>query len=230
MTYLRALLYCCISLVTGLLFSACTKSVTVDSEFPVPLVEPLDLNIGVRYPEILANYVEVEEAPDISQWEIVLGDTNLRMFNNLFKGMFNEVVLIDQNGVPADTSIPIDAIIEPVLEDLQISVPAQSGTELYGVWLKYTLKVSTPDGTPVTSWPVTGFGQVAKNRFTSAGPVRAAAIMAMRDAGTNIILGFVSQPDIRDEFFAEPPSTDNDPDTNPQTNTSPEQDVNAPVY
>jgi len=191
----------CAVVTAAVLATACTKSVTVDTDFPVPVVEPVALNVGVQYPEILAAYVEVEEAPDVSQWEIVLGDTNLRMFNTLFNGMFTKVVIIDKDGKPEDPNVKLDAIIEPVLEDLEISHPMTSGTELYGVWLRYTLKVYLPDGTLVTQWPVTGFGQVAKNRFTQSGPVRAAAIMAMRDAATNIILGFVAEPNIKEKIL-----------------------------
>jgi hypothetical protein len=197
-------------LIAASCLGACNKPLTIQSEFPSPVMEPYDLAVGVSFPEILANYVEVEESPAISEWEIVLGNTNMRLFDSLFNGMFRHTVIYEQRSdTAADTTQPavfdirkldttgLDAVIEPILEDLQVSLPTQSGTELYGVWLKYNLKIYRPDGELITSWPVTGFGQVGKNSFTAAGPVRAAAIMAMRDAATNIILNFESQPEIQ---------------------------------
>jgi len=201
----------------------CSKSLTIESEFPPPLIEPINLKVGVRYPEIRADYVETDESPSRAEWDIVLANANMRMFDTLFAGMFTEVRLIDHPEEPSantstdklepDFSVPfaelhdadgnavfisdtsgLNAIIEPVLEDLEVSMPAQSGTELYGVWLKYTLRVYSPEGELITAWPVTGIGQVGKNSLTAAGPVRAAAIMAMRDAAANIVIGFSNEP------------------------------------
>ncbi len=196
-------------LIAATCLGACSKPLTIESEFPSPVMEPYDLAVGVSFPEILANYVEVEESPAISEWEIVLGNTNMRLFDSLFNGMFRRTVIYEHDfDATADVTqtavfdiskldtTGLDAVIEPILEDLQVSLPSQSGTELYGVWLKYNLKIYSPDGELITVWPVTGFGQVGKNSFTAAGPVRAAAIMAMRDAATNIILNFESQPGI----------------------------------
>jgi hypothetical protein len=197
-------------LIAAACLGACNKPLTIESEFPSPVMEPYDLAVGVSFPEILANYVEVEESPAISEWEIVLGNTNMRLFDSLFNGMFRHTVIYahDSDATSAATqsgtfdiskldTTGLDMVIEPILEDLQVSLPAQSGTELYGVWLKYNLRIYHPDGELIINWPVTGFGQVGKNSFTAAGPVRAAAIMAMRDAATNIILNFESQPEIR---------------------------------
>lgn len=197
-------------LIAAIFLSGCSKSLTIESEFPSPVMQPYNLVVGISFPQILANYVEVEESPAISEWEIVLGNTNMRLFDSLFNGMFKQTVIFEQHGDANyelresgrfDTSkqniTSLDAIIEPILEDLQVSLPTQSGTELYGVWLKYSLRIYLPDGDLISNWSVTGFGQVGKNSFTAAGPVRAAAIMAMRDAATNIILNFESQPEIK---------------------------------
>ncbi len=224
MSYRTQLIRYIVAAATVSLLEGCLPAVTVDADFPPPLVEPYDLAIGISYPEILADYVEVEESPAASDWEITLGNTNMRLFNSLFGSMFTEVRFFEpqlSSELETDEAAPaqriafdiasldtegLDAVIEPVLEDLEVSLPAQSGTELYGVWMKYTLNVYSPDGAALAAWPITGFGQVGKNSLTAAGPVRAAAVMAMRDAATNIILNFENQPALRQLLNAPEPA------------------------
>ncbi|SVD83792.1 uncharacterized protein METZ01_LOCUS436646, partial [marine metagenome] len=43
--------------------AGCSQSVAIQTEFPAPVVEPLPLVVGIRYPHALTDYVHQEAPP-----------------------------------------------------------------------------------------------------------------------------------------------------------------------
>ena len=43
--------------------AGCSQSMTVQTGFPTPVLEPLPLVVGIRYPEALTNFVHQEAPP-----------------------------------------------------------------------------------------------------------------------------------------------------------------------
>ena len=93
----------------------------------------------------------------------------------------------------------IDFIIEPKLEEVEFSVPQQSGTDQFVVWLRYNLKLLQPDGQLIGEWRITGYGQQDKGDLGmgSENAMKEAAITALRDAAANIVVGFAKAPGVK---------------------------------
>lgn len=215
---LKAILLAAILVTTG-----CSRTVEVAADFPKPLMEPLPLTLGVRYPQDLAEFTHTEDPSLEPEWEIRLGEANLRMFRALFAGMFRKVVELPED--PAETSATdIDLIIEPRLEELEFSVPNQSGTDQYVVWLRYNLKILLPDEQLIGDWRVTAYGQKDEGSLGmgSEDAMKSAAIKALRDAGASIAIGFENAPGVKEHVLSGLPASDPNPPAVSTTDATPD--------
>ncbi|MCP4000315.1 MAG: hypothetical protein GY727_05340 [Gammaproteobacteria bacterium] len=174
------------------------------TQFPEPLIEPLPLVIGIRYPIELTDFVHNEDPELAPEWTIKLGQANLRMFRALFKGMFIQTIEIDNATKDSEEAEPqtttsLDAIIEPSLEEVEFSVPEQSGNQQFTVWLRYNILITTPEGKLITNWRITGYGQQDEGPMGMGDEtaMRKAAVTALRDAAANIATTFSSVPNIK---------------------------------
>jgi len=184
------------AVIAGACLSGCgSTQVIVESSFPVPLIEPLPLRMGLMIPDELYNFIYPEDIPDQSLWTIALGDANVAMLEPLFKRMFLEVT--DVEGVPlAGGAAALDGVIEPKLDKFEFDVPQGERDEFVEVWLQYQITVYEPDGATVIQWPVSGYGKSELLR-DAKDAVQRAAIVAMREAGATIATKFSEQPQIR---------------------------------
>ena len=185
------------AVIAGACLSGCgSTQVIVESTFPVPLIEPLPLRMGLLIPDELYNFIYTEDIPDQSLWTIALGDANVAMLEPLFKRMFLEVT--DVEGVPlAGGSVPLDGVIEPKLEKFEFDVPIGERDEFVEVWMQYQITIYEPDGATVLQWPVSGYGKSELLR-DQEDAVQRAAIVAMREAGATISTKFSEQPQIKE--------------------------------
>lgn len=180
------------TLVLGLALSGCSSSVIVESRFPSPLVEALPVRMGIIFDEELYNYIYTEEIPEQSLWTIALGDANVAMLEPLFGRMFAETHKVD--GVPvADGTV--DGVLHTKLDKFEFDVPVGERDEFVEVWMQYQLTLFEPDGTPVVSWPVSGYGKSELTRDREDA-VQRAAVVAMREVGANIATKFATQPQV----------------------------------
>ena len=180
--------------------AGCSQSMTVETGFPTPVLEPLPLVMGIRYPEELTGFVHQEAPPLESEWTIRLGPANELLFGKLFNAMFAETVMLDPE---ADVAAhpELDAVIEPTLEEFEFSLPRQSQTDQYAVWLRYNVRVYTPDGELISNWPVTAYGQVGAKMMAPEKSMQQATVLAMRDAAANIAVGFINAPGSKDKLL-----------------------------
>ncbi len=178
--------------------TGCARSVTVLSDFPEPVVEPLPLAIGIRYPAELAEYVHVEDPMMDTEWTIRLGEANMKMFRVLFASMFDEIVELEGTAA-GEGAEGVDAIIEPRLEELEFTVPRQSGNDQYTVWLRYNLRILSPEGKLIGDWRITAYGQEDEGSMGTGAEdsMKEAAITALRDVAASIIIGFTSAPGVQ---------------------------------
>jgi hypothetical protein len=195
-----------------ILISGCAKSVEVATEFPTPLVDAYPFTVGIRYPAELTDFVYTEDPELEPEWQIRLGQANVKMFNKLFGAMFAETVELD-----TDPQVPVpgnvDFVIEPKLEELDFSVPRQSSTDQYVVWLRYNLALLKPDGQLISNWRVTAYGQEDEGNFGmgSETAMQDAAIKALRDTAATIILGFADAPGVKAQILGGNTDNTNDP-------------------
>ena len=71
-------------------------SVTVDISVPRPLVQPLDVHMGVYFDDQLKNYVHEEELEDYGDYRIDIGASQVPVFAQVFDAMFDRVVPVVQ--------------------------------------------------------------------------------------------------------------------------------------
>ncbi|MFQ5635339.1 MAG: hypothetical protein ACE5G3_08415 [Gammaproteobacteria bacterium] len=173
----------------------------IDTTFPEPVVPSLPLDAGVFYDESLQNYDYKEELPNDIAWSFALGDANVRMFDRALGALFERLVPVDQPGGTGAPFDDLDVIIEPRIEAFEFSLPRQSRSDQYAVWIRYNLSVYTPDGEAITNWPISAYGQADAQLFGASGAMEAAVVRAMRDAIANIIIEFPEEPGVRAALF-----------------------------
>lgn len=179
------------SLTGGALFSVllagCGSNVTLEPvTIPAPLISPMPLSIAVRIPAEFEHYVHEDEVLGREKWRIDLGGSNAALFSQLFEYMFADVTVLGPDDDARDLSI--DALIEPSIDAFEFSVPSQSKTESYAVWIRYRLKIYDNAGDVYANWPLSAYGKSEQFGLGGDEPLKRAAILAMRDAAALMIM------------------------------------------
>lgn len=193
------------------LLVGCSQQITLqDPTIPDPLVERLPLSVAVRYPKEFQHYVHKEKVIGKDEWTIDMGRANSMLFTKLFGAMFQDCTVIGEppgKGDEADgdgtalpircdfvapgtdpASLPIDALIEPSIDAFEFSVPNQSQTDSFAVWIRYRLKIFDSEGNQIANWPLSAYGKAMNSLLGGDEALRHAAVLAMRDAAALVIL------------------------------------------
>jgi hypothetical protein len=178
-----------VSLLATTLLAGCGGNVKLKAPtIPEPLLEQIEMSVGVRMPENFEHFVHEEEVYGQQSWSIDLGRSNAALFEQLFAFMFSRVVILGPDDDPQ--LLPIDALIEPSIDAFEFSTPEQSNTEAFAVWIRYRLKVYDTDGKLVSNWPVAAYGKSQTTTLGNSDALQRAAILAMRDAAALMIMKF----------------------------------------
>jgi hypothetical protein len=177
----------------GLLFAGmlggCGTNVTLEAPtIPVPLLEQIEMSVGVRMPADFEHFVHEEMIYGREEWSIDLGRSNAALFEQLFAYMFSSVTVLGPDDNPQ--LMPLDALIEPSIDAFEFSTPEQSNTEAFAVWIRYRLKVFDREGQLVSNWPVAAYGKSQTTKLGGSDALQRAAILAMRDAAALMIMKF----------------------------------------
>jgi hypothetical protein len=182
----------------GLIAAGCTATASIPADFPTPLVDPLPIRVGVRYPEHFLTYQHREQIPSDREWVVELGDANAALFDSVFGSMFDATEPVNEEAERIAATAGLDAIIEPELESYEFSVPLETGDPFYSVWMTYRMRLFSAEGRLIAEWPVRAYGKSRYKILDSDQSLAQATIMAMRDAGAELALQFASQPRIRE--------------------------------
>lgn len=168
--------------------SACGGSrVTLnDPSIPEPLIDKLPMRVGARFPESFDHFVHEETVIGKEKWSIDLGASNRILFTQLFGSMFTDFQVVDADTDPRD--LGLDAFIEPSIDAFEFSVPHQSQTEEFAVWIRYRIKIFDGEGNQVANWPISAYGKSQTTMFSGDASLRRAAVLAMRDAAALVIM------------------------------------------
>jgi len=153
---------------------------------PEPLIDKLPLRVAARYPDVFDDFVHEEQVIGKEKWSIDLGQANRLLFTQLFGSMFTEFTVIDAETDPRD--LAIDALIEPSIDAFEFSVPSQSQTDDFAVWIRYRIKIYDNEGVQIANWPIAAYGKSLTTTFGGDEALQRAAVLAMRDAAALIIL------------------------------------------
>ena len=177
-------------LVSGLLaiaLAGCGSTVTMEEPtIPAPRVDRIPIDVALRMPENFENFVHTEEVLGRESWTINLGRSNAAFFTQLFGFLFDDVTILGPEDDARDFSF--DALIEPSIDGFEFSVPNQSKTETFAVWIRYRLQVFDSVGNSASNWTVSAYGKTQKEGLGGSDSLQRAAILAMRDAAALIIM------------------------------------------
>ncbi len=172
---------------TALLATGCASNVIVETPMiPAPHVEKLPMDIAVRIPADFHNFVHEENVLGRESWTIDLGSANASFFSQLFGYMFDNVIVLGPDDDALNYSF--DALVEPTIEGFEFSVPKQSKTDAFAVWIRYRMRIFDSVGNSAATWTVSAYGKSQKEGLGSAKSLRRAAVLAMRDAAALILL------------------------------------------
>ncbi|MDX1508468.1 MAG: hypothetical protein R3358_09330 [Woeseiaceae bacterium] len=179
-----------------IIFSAvlagCGGNVRLDPPtIPAPNIHQEQITVAVRMPEHFDDFVHEENVLGREQWRIDLGNSNAVFFSQLFSYMFRDTIIVEPDGDPWQHSI--DALIEPSIEAFEFSVPNQTKTDSFAVWIRYRIKVYDRYGTLVASAPISAYGKSLTTTMGGDEALQRAAVLAMRDAAALMIIKFEEQ-------------------------------------
>jgi hypothetical protein len=137
-------------------------------------------------PENFEHFVHEEQVYGREEWSINLGRSNAALFTQLFGYMFENVIVLNDSDDPK--TLAIDALIEPSIDAFEFSVPNQSKTDSFAVWIRYRIRVFDFDGNEVANWPVSAYGKSQTASISGSQALQRAAILAMRDAAALMII------------------------------------------
>lgn len=176
-----------LSLIVG-----CDQALIVPNTFPEPLVEPLPLDVALHFTNEFADYHYRENVPGETSWDIALGKANVALFESVSRRLFRRATRVDARP-SGSAAAAYDAIIEPAVAAFEFSLPSQSATKQYSVWIRYTVSVFRPDGELLTAWNVSAYGESDAAALRPARSMEQATILALRDAATTIAVGFATE-------------------------------------
>ena len=171
------------------LLSACSKSFIVVSDIPKPLVQASSNNVVLKYSDEFRNFEYSDGDSNRALEKVAFGSAQVYLFDQIFSGLFN---VVDEN------SDNIDLIIAPQVVDFQYSIPAETKSTQYEVWLKYRITIIDNNSAEIADWVVKGFGKTPKTGLSSHLKLfNQASNIALRDVGAQLAIGFRSQPAIK---------------------------------
>ncbi len=183
------------------LLSACgAKQVVVQGQFPSPLMDRLPLTLGVWYMEDFAKHEFFDESKSKkeSDWIVKTGEAQVRMWDTLLSGMFENLVHMQAKPDPDTMNQVVDAVLIPHIEELQYAIPTHTNIKVYEIWFRYRFELVTPRGDPIAEWSMTAYGKTPTAFMQSdEAAVNLAAVMALRDAGANFVVNFARVPDVQ---------------------------------
>jgi hypothetical protein len=171
----------------SILAAGCASTITVERPvIPKPHVDKLHMDVAVRIPDEFQHFVHEENVLGRESWTIDLGSANASFFEQLFGYMFDSVTILGPDDNALDYSF--DALIEPTIEGFEFSVPNQSKTDAFAVWIRYRMQLYDSAGTSAGSWTVSAYGKSQKEGLGKSKALERAAVLAMRDAAALILL------------------------------------------
>ena len=161
------------------LLSCQSVDVTLDSEFPVPQVERLPIDVGIIFSEELVDYTYAEEIDGLGQLNIKLGKTPFDLLKSLGAGVFSDYQMLTT--VARDDGY--DGYLQAQISGFQIATPRQTRTDYYEVWMRFNFVFLDQGGNAISEWVLPSYGKANKADYrTKERALEAAARSACRDA------------------------------------------------
>jgi len=174
------------------------NNVTIEGNFPTPNISKMPLDVAVYYDDALKefSYLEYSETGR-EEYNIESGQSHIELFNAVLPAMFDSVVEV--SSMEEAQALGVDAVFMPLIEEFQLALPAKTRLDVYEIWIKYNMRLVTPEGDYIADWVLTSYGKTPTENFRSVeAAINDAAIVALRDLASSFSLSFNQVPEVRD--------------------------------
>jgi len=186
-------------LMVALGLTACgVNNVVIEGDFPTPNINKLPLSVAVYYDAALTEFAYIEYSETgTEEYNIASGQSHVDLFNAVLPAMFDDVVVVGT--IEEAEALGVDAVFAPIIEEFQLALPAKTKLDVYEVWIKYNMRLMTPEGGYIADWVLTSYGKTPTESMRSAeNAINEAAIVALRDLASSFSLSFTQVPEVRD--------------------------------
>jgi hypothetical protein len=174
----------------GLVLGGCAKvALRPYSELPKPLVVPAPAKVGVVITPETGSYTHKESRASVD-YEAQLGESHRELVEQIFQAEFTEAKMFDS--VDAARLEPgLMAIFEPRIEQFSFASARETGGIYCAVTIRYQIGIFAPNGEPVDTLTLTGYGSGPAPKIgNGAEELAIAAYAAMRDAAAKFLTQF----------------------------------------
>ena len=185
----------------AMLLGGCAGAVVEfdDDAFPTPLVVVTDIDVGLVLNEELLSFRHIEEIDMYGGWEVPLGLVQPLLFRNVLGAMFLSVTEVES---ATEVHPDLDAVLVPSIVGFQMSIPSQTNSNLYEVWIKYRLLLYDNKGELIVEWEFPAYGRANKEDYgmltdKDEPALEDATMIALRDAAAEISLRFRNRPELK---------------------------------
>ncbi|MCC2658473.1 MAG: hypothetical protein K0Q76_3581 [Panacagrimonas sp.] len=162
------------------LFAGCsTTPVTPPTEFPKPVLRRIPVSMGLYMDDAFRNYVHHDKPEKGAKQDVSVGPASRVLFDEFLAAQFTRLQPV--TAAPSGQMIApgVEAVLQPVVQDVQISSPRTEKDPFHEAWIKYRLRLLTPWGQEIAAWELAAYG---KHRGSMMGGTNAALTAAVRDA------------------------------------------------
>ena len=182
----------------GLLQGCGVNNVVIDGSFPTPNISKMPVSVAVYYDEALKEFAYLEYSETGSEeYNIESGASHMQLFDAITPAMFEQVVFVES--MEEAQAAGVDAVFAPAIEEFQLALPAKTKLDVFEVWIKYNMRLLTPEGDYTADWVLTSYGKTPTETFRSVeAAINDAAVVALRDLASSFSLSFADVPEVKD--------------------------------
>jgi hypothetical protein len=168
-----------------LLVACGSVKVRPEQQLPKALMQPLAAHAGLVLNEELRSYRH-QETRSGGDWEIDLGPGHEKLLRSMFEASFAELQVFT-NPDAARAATGVQALFVPHIEQYSFATASETSGAYWAVTIRYRVNVQTPQGEPVDSLTLTGYGSAMGAGRAAASLVEATRV-AMRDAAAKFLV------------------------------------------
>ena len=173
-----------------LVLGGCAKVlIRPEGELPKPLVVAAPAKVAVVVTSETANYTHKESRASVD-YEASLGPEHKHLVEEVFHAEFADVRMFDSLDA-ARAEAGVLAIFEPRIEQYSFASAKETGGTYCAVTIRYQILIYAPDGQPVDTLTLTGYGSGPAPKIGNGEEeLGIATYAAMRDAAAKFLTQF----------------------------------------
>ncbi len=179
-------------LVSLVLLGGCAGTAHLEietSRFPVPVMQKAPVRLGIHLDDTLTSYIHKETIEKKGDFEVAVGPAQKDLFNNLAMGVFEGYEFVSENRAPH-----LDGVLKPNIAELQFSLPSQTRSDYYEIWIRYQFQLFDREGNLIGNWTLPAYGKASqKDHGSKSTGLEEAALAACRDAMAFFSINFTRE-------------------------------------